>query len=92
MYQDMNEKLRQESNIINQKIKDLEKTLGMIKNQKTLKDDKDKAIMDRKSKNNNNQNSNKKLIMISLVLFGLIIGANLACLYNRIFNKDKLII
>ncbi len=92
MYQDMNEKLRQESNIINQKIKDLEKTLGMIKNQKTLKDDKDKAIIDRKSKNNMNQNSNKKLIMISLVLFGLIIGANLACLYNRIFNKDKLII
>ena len=64
----------------------------MIKNQKTLKDDKDKAIIDRKSKNNMNQNSNKKLIMISLVLFGLIIGANLACLYNRIFNKDKLII
>ena len=92
IYQDLNEKLRQESNVINQKIKDLEKTIGMIKNQKTLKDDKDKAIIDRKSKNNMNQNSNKKLIMISLVLFGLIIGANLACLYNRIFNKDKLII
>ena len=92
IYQDKNEKLRQESNIINQKIKDLEKTIGMIKNQKTLKDDKDRAIIDRKAKNNINGNSNKKLLMISLILFGLIIGANLACLYNRIFNKEKLII
>ena len=92
IYQDKNEKLRQESNIINQKIKDLEKTIGMIKNQKTLKDDKDRAIIDRKAKNNINGNSNKKLLMISLILLGLIIGANLACLYNRIFNKEKLII
>jgi hypothetical protein len=92
IYQDKNEKLRQESNIINQKIKDLEKTIGMIKNQKSLKDDKDRAIIDRKAKSNINENSNKKLLMISLILFGLIIGANLACLYNRIFNKEKLII
>ena len=92
IYSDMNEKLRQESNMINQKIKDLEKTIGMIKNQKTLKDDKDRAIIDRKAKNNINQNSNKKILMISLILFGLIIGANLACLYNRIFNREKLII
>ena len=92
IYQDKNEKLRQESNIINQKIKDLEKTIGMIKNQKSLKDEKDRAIIDRKAKSNINENSNKKLLMISLILFGLIIGANLACLYNRIFNKEKLII
>jgi len=92
IYQDKNEKLRKESNIINQKIKDLEKTIGMIKNQKSLKDDKDRAIIDRKAKSNINENSNKKLLMISLILFGLIIGANLACLYNRIFNKEKLII
>ena len=92
IYQDKNEKLRQESNFINQKIKDLEKTIGMIKNQKSLKDDKDRAIIDRKAKSNINENSNKKLLMISLILFGLIIGANLACLYNRIFNKEKLII
>ena len=90
IYQDLNEKLRQESNVINQKIKDLEKTIGMIKNQKTLKDDKDKAIIDRKARNNINKNSNKKLFLVSSVLFGLIIGANLANLYNRIFNKNKL--
>ncbi len=90
VYQDMNEKLRQESNIINQKIKDLEKTIGMIRNQKTLKDDKDKAIIDRKAKSNINPNSNKWIIITSLVLFGLIIGANFANLYNKIFNKEKL--
>jgi hypothetical protein len=90
IYQDMNEKLRQESNIINQKIKDLEKTIGMIRNQKTLKDDKDKAIIDRKAKNNINSNSNKWLIITSLVIFGLIIGANFANLYNKIFNKKKI--
>ena len=90
VYQDMNEKLRQESNIINQKIKDLEKTIGMIRNQKTLKDDKDKAIIDRKAKSNINPNSNIWIIITSLVLFGLIIGANFANLYNKIFNKEKL--
>ena len=91
IYQDLNEKLRQESNAINQKIKELEKTIGMIKTQKILKDDKEKAIKEIKGKSNDNQGSNKKIMLIGLILFGLIIGANFANLFNRIFNIDKLI-
>ena len=91
MYQDLNEKLRIESNNINQKIKELETAIGMIKNQQMLKDDKDKAIFNRKDKKLNNESSNKKIFLIILILLGLIIGANLAHLFNKIFNDDKLI-
>ena len=90
-YQDLNEKLRQESNTINQKIKDLEKAIGMIKNQQILKDDKDRAIINKKAKNINSQNSNKMMLIVGLILFGLIIGANLANLWNRMFEKKELI-
>lgn len=91
MYQDLNEKLRQESNIINQKIKELETAIGMIKNQQMLKDDKDKAIFSRKDKKINNQSSNKKIFLIALILLGLIIGANLANLFNKMFYDEELI-
>ena len=86
IYQDLNEKLRQESNMINQKIKELEKTIGMIKNQKILKDDKEKAIKEGKAKGSGDQSVNKKIMLIGLILLGLIIGANLANLFNRIFG------
>ena len=90
-YQDLNEKLRQESNTINQKIKDLEKAIGMIKNQQILKDDKDRAIINTKAKNINSQKSNKMMLIVGLILFGLIIGANLANLWNRMFEKKEII-
>ena len=90
-YQDLNEKLRQESNTINQKIKDLEKAIGMIKNQQILKDDKDRAIINKKAKNINSQNNNKMMLIVGLILFGLIIGANLANLWNRMFEKKEII-
>ena len=90
IYQDLNEKMRQESNLINQRIKELEKAIVMIKNQQILKDDKEKAIQDRKAKTKNNINSNKNIMLISLILLGLIIGANLANLFNKIFSNDKI--
>ena len=61
----------------------------MIKNQQILKEDKEKAIIDRKAKTKNNQNYHKNIMLISLILLGLMIGANLANLFNKIFNNDK---
>ena len=81
--------MRQESNLINQRIKELEKAISMIKNQQILKEDKEKAIIDRKAKTKNNQNYHKNIMLISLILLGLMIGANLANLFNKIFNNDK---
>ena len=89
IYKDLNEKMRQESNLINQRIKELEKAISMIKNQQILKEDKEKAIIDRKAKTKNNQNYHKNIMLISLILLGLMIGANLANLFNKIFNNDK---
>ena len=88
-YQDLNEKMRQDSNMINQRIKELEKTIAMIKNQQILKNDKEKAILDKSSKNKKNQSSNKKILLICIILFGLIIGANLANLFNKIFDNSN---
>ena len=89
-YQDLNEKMRQDSNIINQRIKELENTIAMIEKQRKLKDDKDRAILD-PSKNKNNQNSNKKIFLICIILLGLIIGANLANLFNKMFDNKQII-
>ena len=90
-YQDLNEKMRQDSNMINQRIKELENTIAMIKNQQKLKNDKDRAILDNPSKNKNNQNSNKKIFLICIILLGLIIGANLANLFNKMFDNKQII-
>ena len=90
-YQDLNEKMRQDSNIINQRIKELENTIAMIEKQRKLKDDKDRAILDNPSKNKNNQNSNKKIFLICIILLGLIIGANLANLFNKMFDNKQII-
>ena len=87
-YTDSNENLRKQSNSINEKIRDLEKTLEMIKNQKKLKNDKDMAMKDDKNKYKLKGNGNSKIILIALVLLGLLIGANIANGYNKFFNKN----
>jgi hypothetical protein len=84
-YSDLNENLRKQSNSINQKIKELENALGMIKDQKKLKEEKEKAMQDNRSKNKSNDNNFSKIILISLILFGLLIGANIANAYNKFF-------
>ena len=43
-----------------------------------LKDDKDRAIINKKAKNINSQNSNKMMLIFVLILLGLIMGANLS--------------
>lgn len=96
-YENLNEKLRQESNMINQKIRELEKTIGMIKNQQILKNDKEKAIKGQKERIISDKGINKKILLTALILFGLIIGANLANFFNKLFNsntdnKDKIIV
>jgi len=89
-YSDLNENLRKQSNSINQKIKELENVLGMIKDQKTLREEKDKAMQDNRSKNKSNDNNFSKIIFISLILFGLLIGANIANGYNKLFNPKPI--
>ena len=89
-YQYLNEKMRQYSNMINQRIKNLENTIAMIENQRKLIDDKVNAIYN-PSKNKNNQNSNKKIFLICIILLGLIIGANLANLFNKMFDNKQII-
>lgn len=87
-YTDSNENLRKQSNSINEKIRELEKTLEMIKNQKKLKNQKDMAMKDDKNKYKLEGNGNSKIILIALVLLGLLIGANIANGYNKFFNKN----
>lgn len=89
-YSDLNENLRKQSNSINQKIKELENALGMIKDQKKLKEEKDKAMENNRSKNKSNDNNFSKIILISLILFGLLIGANIANGYNKFFYPKKI--
>lgn len=88
IYNDLNENLRKQSNSINEKIKNLENTIGMIKTQKQLKSEKDNAMKDSKNKNVSDEMSLSKIILICLILLGLTIGANLAKIYNKIFNKE----
>jgi hypothetical protein len=56
----------------------------MIKTQKQLKNEKDKAMKDNKYKVNSDDNSFFKIILICLMLLGLIIGANIAKGYNLV--------
>ena len=88
-YTDSNEKLRKQSNSINEKIRDLEKTLEMIKSQKKLKSEKDMAMKEDKSRFKSEGGNFSRILIIGLVLLGLLIGANLANGYNRLFKKDK---
>jgi hypothetical protein len=84
IYNDLNENLRKQANNYNEKIKNIEKTIEMIKTQKQLKNEKDKAMKDNKYKVNSDDNSFFKIILICLMLLGLIIGANIAKGYNLV--------
>ena len=88
IYDDLNEKLRNESNTINQRIKELENRLETIKRHQELKNEKDKAILNTKDKNKNNVNFNTKITFVGIILLGLIIGANLANFCNYIFDNN----
>ena len=72
---------------------ELEKILEVIKTQKQLKSEKEKAIALNKDKDNNdNFKINKKIILITIILLGLIFGANLATKYNNFFYPKPNII
>ena len=86
-YSETNEKLRKESNSINEKIRDLEKTLEMIKNQKTLRNIKNIAMREDKSKNKIEGNNLSIILFICIALLGLLIGANIANGFNYFFQK-----
>ena len=85
-YNDLNENLRKESNNINNKIKDLENALEMIKAQKELKIGKDIALKENKKINKSYENYLPKIILIAVVLLGLLIGANLSIAYNKMLG------
>ena len=57
----------------------------MINNQKILKEEKDKAMQVNRSRNKSNDNNISKIVLISLILFGLLIGANIANGYNKFY-------
>ena len=93
LYTNLIDNLKNEYNKINDNIINLEKLFDMIKTQKQLKNEKDKAI--KISKNDYKNNFNKiqnNLILISVILLGLIFGANIACKYNDFFFHKKRII
>ena len=85
-YNDLNENLRKQTNSINNKIKELENVLEMIKTQNELKIGKDNALKDNRKINKSNEISLSKIILVGLVLLGLLIGANLSILYNKAFS------
>ena len=87
-YTNINESLRIQSNNINQKIENLENKLKMIKENKELKNDKDIAMKSRNKKVSDRNFS--KIILISLILLGLVVGANLARGYNKLFAKTPI--
>ena len=93
IYNEQIEKLKKEYNKCNQKVMELEKILEVIKTQKQLKSEKEKAIALNKDKDNNdNFKINKKIILITIILLGLIFGANLATKYNNFFYPKSNII
>ena len=85
--------LRNEYNKTNQNIVDLEKMLEVIQTQKKLKNEKDKAIsVTRRFDKKNYDKIQNNIILISIILLGLVFGANLACKYNKVFIQKKRII
>ena len=86
IYKEMIENMRKEYDEANQNIIKLEKLYEVIKNQNKLLEEKRKAVSSNKKKNLNNLNkSYNNIILISIILLGLIFGANLACKYNKLF-------
>lgn len=80
------ERLRIESNRINNNIKELENILEIIKVQKELKTEKDKALTDTKKLNKTKMEGFANIIMICIILLGLLVGANIAKGYNSMFK------
>jgi len=86
IYKEMIENMRKEYDDANQNIIKLEKLYEVIKNQNKLLEEKRKAVSSNKKKNLNNLNkSYNNIILISIILLGLIFGANLASKYNKLF-------
>ena len=86
IYNNLIENLKTDFEKTNQNIIQLEKILEGIKTQRQLKEEKERAITLNKNKKLNNLNkSYKNIILISIILIGLIFGANLACKYNKLF-------
>lgn len=73
-YTELNENIRGKSNRINQKIKNLKNDLSMIKKQNELKNEKDIAMKDNKNVYKSEEKKFIKIILISIVLLGLLIG------------------
>ena len=92
-YNNLIENLKKEYNNINQNIVKLENLFEVIKTQRKLKDEKEKAVSISKAKNITISNKIfNNIILISIILLGLIFGANLANKYNKIFNPTERII
>ena len=86
IYKDWIDNMRKEYDETNQNIIKLEKLYEEIKSKKKLIEEKRKAISPSKDKNLYSLNkSHNKIILISIILFGLIFGANLANKYNKLF-------
>jgi len=89
IYSDLNENLRKESNKINDNIKELEKLMEMVKMQNQLKIDKDNAMKQNKNSNKYKGEGFNNILLISILLLGLLFGANLANGYNRMSKKKN---
>ena len=86
VYDDLNENLRKESNKINEKIKEMEKLIDLVKQKKQL-NEQDKAMKENAIKKKTKPENYNNIILISILLLGLICGANIAKGYNRSFSK-----
>ena len=86
-YTELNENLRNQTNVINNNIKNLENTLEDIKKNKELLLGKEIAMKDTKKTNISKDNNFPKIILVCVILLGLVIGANLSKGYNRLFNQ-----
>lgn len=78
-----NKNLNIKSNIINKKIKELEERIKMINNQKDIQNEKRKAIV--VEEKDSGESDFNKIILLCVILFGLLVGANFARGFNRIF-------
>jgi hypothetical protein len=88
-YSELNDNLNKQINAINEKIRDSENELNMIKRQKEMQQLKDKAMKDKKAENKSNDKGLSKILLICLILLGLVIGANFAKGYNRLFHSKQ---
>ena len=86
IYKDLIENMKKEYDETNKNIIKLEKLYEALKNQNKLLEDKRKAELSKKKNPLNSSNQTyKNIILISIILLGLIFGANLACKYNKLF-------